>query len=312
MSGLHFPGSHCARSRRRAAPILLLLLTSCASPGTLNPTPSPSAASPSPTLPETTPEASATFAPLTDATPPIVLEPSSNFASPSPPLAPPVHLPDNSIALFEPGPGSQVISPFRAVGRAGPSFEERVIVRLFGEEDQLLLEKVTILFAYPGNAGRFVTIIPFETTQLAEAGRLQFDTLDRRYGRLAHRFSQDLVLLSQGPDRVRPGSQGPAQLAILEPNEGSVIRNGPLTVKGGGWSHGEGRLLLQAWDSSGGVIASAPLELSNGLEGSIGEFEAELLVDLASSQYGRLAVMEVDSASGEPRYLNSIEVLFSR
>lgn len=265
-----------------------------------------------PLLETATPFATATFAPLTEATEPIVLDPNGALSTPTAPAVPPVNLPDNPIAVFHPGPGSQVVSPFRLIGRAGPSFEERVLIRLFGEEGQLLHEKTTILFAYPGNAGRFVTILAYETPLLAEAGRVQIDTLDPRQGRLAHRYTQDLVLLADGPDKIRPGHQGPTQLAILDPKPGAFIPQGTLPVSGGGWSYGEGRLLLQAWDQSGEILASTPLELSNGLDGDTGVFDAELEIGVSASQYGRLAVMEVHPATGEPRYLNSIEVFFQR
>jgi hypothetical protein len=263
-------------------------------------------------IPTVTPAVTATFAPLTEATKPIVLAPSGDLVSPTVPPQPPVNLPDNPIALFEPGPGSQVVSPFRVVGRAGPSFQERVIVRLYGEQGQMLHEKTTVLFAFPGNAGRFVTILAFETEMVAEAGKIQIDTPDPRYGRLAHRFTEEVVLLANGPGKLRPGHQSPAQLTVLEPRQGEVVPNGGLIVKGGGWSYGGGPLLLQAWDHSGEVIDSAPLELSNGLKGAIGVFEAELQIQVSASGYGRLAVMEMDPETGQPAYLNSTEVYFQR
>ncbi len=251
------------------------------------------------------------FQPLTEATQPIVLEPPEPTLTPSP-EPPPVNLPDSSITLFSPGPGSQVTSPIRVLGRGGPSFEERVEIRLLNEQGDPLNSLTTILFAYPGNAGRFATNIAFDIPTVAELGWIQVDTFDRRYGRLAHRYTREVVLLSAGSPRIYPDHQGPAQLAILQPRHEAVLPFGQVQLFGGGWSNGEGELLVQAWDRYGEVIDSQPIELSSGDSGRIGTFEATLTIDLTFSQFGRLAVMELDPRSGQAIFLNSFEVYFSR
>lgn len=292
---------------------LLLAAASCQPAATIEPiitiTTEPTT-TPSPTTePSVTPTQG--FQPLTEATQPIVLEPPEPTLTPSP-APPPVNLPDSSITLYLPGPGSQVTSPIRVLGHGGPSFQERVEVRLFNEQGEVLNSLTTILFAYPGNAGRFAANIPFEIPAVSELGWIQVDTFDRRYGRLAHRYTREMVLLSTGSPRIYPGHPGPAQLAILQPRHDAIIPFGQVQLFGGGWSEGEGELLVQAWDRSGEVIDSQPIELTSGDSGRIGTFEAALTIDLPFSQFGRLAVMELDPRGGQPKFLNSFEVYFSR
>lgn len=300
---------------RPACTLLLtaVLLGACQSGRAATPTSSPS---PSPELttqpaPSPTPDWTPTPGPLTEATEPIVLEPP--FPTPTASLAPPpLHLPDAAITLFRPGPGSQVRSPIRVIGRAGPSFDERVRVRLFGEDGRTLADRTTILFAYPGNAGRFVSVLDFSSELVAELGLLQVDTYERRYGHLAHRYSQAVVLLSTGTERVRPGHQGPAQLTLTSHADGAVVPMGSVELSGGGWATEAGPIVVQAYDRGGNVVASTPVELDTDELGRAGLFSATLDVHMSASQYGRLAVAELAAPGGEPRYLNSIEVFFQR
>lgn len=291
-----------------------LALAACqALTGTPTPTPSPTATPtavpPTPTPVTPTPEA--TRQPLTEATQPIVLEPPS--PRPTSTLAqPPLHLPDARITLFEPGPGSQVRSPFRVIGHGGPSWREHVELRLFGEDGRTLDEATSILFAYPGNAGRFVSDLSFETPHVSELGLIQIDTFDRRYGRMAHRLSQEVVLLSVGSDRVHPGRRGPAQLAITEPSNRDVVQMGTVAVSGGGWSTGAGPLIVEAYIRNGEVVDSTTIELDADEPEEIGTFSASLEVMLPYSQYGRLAISELDGPEGEPLFFYSIEVWFQR
>lgn len=277
----------------------------------LSPSPSPAPTNPTPTDPPTVPSTTPSPAPLTEATQPIVLE-SPQGAPTAMPLPPPLHLPDSEITIFEPGPGSQVRSPFRVVGRGGPSFEERVRIRLFGEDGRLLDDRITILLAYPGNAGRFVTNLGFDTPFVGELGTLRIDTFERRYGNVAHRVSQELVLLSEGSEQVRPGHQGAAQLALTEPQQGALVPMGTVEVAGGGWTTGHGPIVVQAYDRSGQVVASSPVQLDADELGEVGLFSGALQINLNRSQYGRLAVAELSEVGAEPRYLYSIEVYFQR
>jgi hypothetical protein len=87
---------------------------------------------------------------------------------------------------------------------------------------------------------------------------------------------------------------------------------GSIPIEGGGWTEGDGQLVVQAIDRNGTAVASTTIQLSSGTDGTIGTFSATLDVVLEVSQFGRLAVAELDPVSGEPLYLFSIEVYFQR
>jgi hypothetical protein len=290
--------------------LLIIVVTSCSPAASATP---PASATAKPTASKTptqiTPTPTATYPPLTEATQPLVVESPPAGASATP-LPPPVNLPISNLAVLEPGPGSQVSSPLRVIGYSGPSYLDRVEVRLIDEDETVLSENYAIMMVYPGNSGRFVTHLTFDIARVSQSALLQIDSFDRRSGRLSQRLTQPLVLLSVGSPRVLPGYQGPAQLAIMEPRRWALLPAGPIHVRGGGWSTWGGPIQVQAIDRTGAVADSVTVSLSTNQQGEIGTFEAILDPELSFSQYGRLAVSELDPVSGEPRFMQSIEVFF--
>ncbi len=264
---------------RRLIILLGLLLGACSAPppaaleGEGSPTPPAIRAteSPAPGDPANTP----TPAPLTDATAPIVLEPPEAQPSLTPtPL--PIRLPFARLAILRPGPGSQVNSPFRILGYGGPSFNERVELRLYGEDGRVLDEHVTYLLAFPGNAGRFVAEFTFESPWVAEEGRLEVRVFDARYGRLSQLSTVDLVLLSSGSDRVHPAQHGPEKLTILSPADGQRVQGGRLQVEIAGWVNAEVPLTIEILDRQGVVLSSGQVWLESLGVGQLGTAALEL------------------------------------
>lgn len=300
-------------SGRRLAAIALMVvgLAACSPSETSTPTSPPPTPSATHTATAVPPTPTATFPPLTSATRPVVLEPP--LASPSStPIPPPVNLPFGNLTVLEPATGSQVTSPVRVIGYSQPTFQDRVQVRLIGDDGQVLDESTAVLMVYPGNAGRFVTHLSFDIPGVSQAALLQIDAFDRISGKLSQRLTQPLVLLSTGSARVLPGSPAPAQLAILEPRKWALVPPGPVHVRGGGWSAWDGPIQVQAINRVGEVLDSATVTLSADEPGQIGTFETDLNLDLPYSQYGLLAVSELDPDTGEPRFLWSVQVYFQR
>src|SRR3972149_4158878 len=103
--------------------------------------------------------------------PPAVLIERPEPPTEVPPPTPVVVLPSATIRIFRPGPGSQVTSPFQVYGRGGPSYNERVGIRLVGEDGRLISERLTYLLVFPGRAGNFVAQLEFQTPRLGGGGR---------------------------------------------------------------------------------------------------------------------------------------------
>ncbi len=250
--------------------------------------------------------------PLNLATPAIVIE-QPTIESHSPTAIPPsAVLPSASISIYRPGPGSHVTSPFQVYGRGGPSFNERVSIRLLGEDGRVITERMTTLMVYPGQAGNFVAQIEFSTPYVAEAARLEVSTQDPRYGRMDHLATVELVLLSAGSPLLHPQLQGPEKLAILEPRDGALVENDILYVRGAGWVDSDAPITVELLDRSGNALVSRQVELDAPEIGKLGSFEVELPFQIPYSQYGRVAVYETGSDPPGMIFYSSVEVWLQR
>ena len=295
--------------------LLILALVGCSSlaPSPLNNAepvaPATLASIVEPTVPPPTAAAPGvpTPAPFNLATPAIVIEHLVEAIVPT--LIPPSSvLPDARLAIYRPGPGSQVTSPFRIVGRGGPSFNERVRIRLLGEDGRLVSEHTTILFAYPGNAGNFSTRIEFDTPAVAESARLEISTDGVRWASMDQLVSVDLVLLSVGLPRIHPVQHGPQKLAILQPQDGGVVEGGTMTVRGAGWADSELPLTVELVNRSGEVLATHQVQLDSLEPGVLGAFELSVPYDIPYAQYVRVAIREQNAGLPGLRYFSSVEV----
>ncbi len=262
-----------------------------------------------PTIPPPTaaPPSAPTPAPFNLATPAIVIE------NPQQPIVPTLIpsssvLPDARLAIYRPGPGSQVTSPFQIVGRGGPSYNERVYIRLLGEDGRVVSEQTTILFAYPGNAGNFSTRMEFDTSAVAESARLEISTDGIRWAIMDQLVSVDLVLLSEGLPRIHPVQHGPQKLAILRPRDGGVVEGGAMTVRGAGWTDSDLPLTVELLNQSGLALATHELRLDSLEPGVLGAFELVIPYDIPYAQYVRVAIREGNADPPGLRYFSSVEV----
>jgi len=290
--------------------VLMLATTGCARHQDL-----PTAATHSPTVsarrtpaPDPMPATPTSHpAPLTDATQAIVLEPP-DLPPTATPRVPPVNLPPESLTIYEPGPGSQVTSPLRVIGRGGPSYNERIRLRLYGEDGRVLAEHTTILFAYPGNAGRFSTQLSFHIDGVAEAGRLELDSFDRRYNRVDHISTQSLLLLATGTHLIHPAMQPPEKLAIIYPSDGLRVTGGELQVRAAGWVDSDVPVEVTLVDRSGKTIASTQAHFDAPQVGQLGTFTVSLSYDTPFSQFARVVLTERDPSQAYIVHLSSTEI----
>lgn len=295
----------CRGARRAGAVCLVatLLLVACSGRGTPPPLASSegsSGESPAPLLSASptvvtarapTPSETPRFLPLTEATQALVLEPPELVPTSSP-TPPRVGLPPERLSILEPGPNSQVTSPFRVQGRGGPSWGSLVYLRLLGEDGSVLAERATYLVGAPGRPGRFGIQIPFAVEAVGENGRLEVSTLDPWNGQLDHLTTVSIVLLSVGTPLVHPALEGPEQLAILEPEEDGHVAGGVVHVRGAGWVKSDFTLSVAVRDYYGDTVGSATAELAAPGVDLLGTFEVDIPYSVTAPQYGSIVVYE--------------------
>jgi hypothetical protein len=232
-----------------------------------------------------------TSPPFTLNTPVIIVENPNPLPTETPwPL--PGNLPMEKVAILRPGAGSQLTSPFRVRGWAGPSWNGRIELRLIGEDGRLISEMATYLFAIPGNAGPYTTEMEFVTPLVAEAARLEVYNLSREDGQPDHMASVNVILLSIGSPLIHYNIHGPEKLQLVQPKEFDTLRGGSVVVKGIGWADSDEALFADVLDSQGNVIGSSKFMIDAERIGSVGSFEVEVPYQVESSQVGRIAIYE--------------------
>lgn len=294
---------------RRRAPLAAaaaLLLSGCLAPaGGSGGAPNPQAAGG--TAPEPSPTLPALPAPLVDGTAAVVLEPPE-FAPTATPTRISLPLPQERLILEAPGPGSQVTSPVRVAGWAGPSFQGKVFVRLIGEQGQEIARTTTYILAQEGAAGLFVVTVPFSISGVAEAGLIEVSTNNLLNNRLDHLAARPVVFLAVGEPRVHTNLTVTEKLTIFSPREDRVVRGGVASVRGGAWVDEDLPLLIEVLDRAGQVVGSVEVPLLAPVVGELGTFEAEVPYTIPHAQYGRIAVIERGLHPPAVRHVTSLRV----
>ena len=229
--------------------------------------------------------------PFTTTTPVIVIEnPFSHLTqTPEPPF---IGLAKETVSILRPGPESFVTSPFRARGQAGPTWLDRVEIKLIGEDGRIITESIVYLNNIPGNLGSFFTEIEFTTPMFAEAARLEVHNFSPINGELDHIASVNLTLLSLGTQRTHFVFLGPEKLKIDFPLKGDTIEGGEVNVQGRGWVESDTALRVEIIGAEGVILGSGLVKLNSDEIGVAGTFELSVAYQIDEPQRVRIAVYE--------------------
>lgn len=245
--------------------------------------------------------------PVVDGTPALVLEPPEFVVTPTPTRIS-LTLPQERITLDAPGPGSQVVSPVRVSGWAGPAFGGKVFVRLLGEQGQELGRATTYLLTSEGSAGLFVVTVPFRVEGVAEAGFVEVSYHHLTTNLVEHITTRPVVFLGVGPARIHPDPGAPEKVTIFTPRDDRRVSGGVAHVRGAAWLDEALPLLIEVLDRSGSVIGSAEVEVQAPVLGELGTFEADVAFTVPHAQYGRIAVVERGQDPPIVRHYTSVRV----
>ena len=281
------------RSLRLSLLLVLLSLTGCVPENMVAPAPVdgalPDVLVSSEPHPDNTLQAD--FAPLTEETPAIIIEPP--IPLPTATLLPAsVGVPLEELALLKPGPGSLVRYPIQVEGFGGPSQNNRVQLRLYGEDGRLISQGYTFLYSYPGRPGQFFGQVPFQTSLVAETGWLEVRSFGDRYGLLRHLSKFQINLLSTGSEKIYPAIRGAEQITIFSPREDARISGGTVQISGAGWVDADAPLGVELLDAQGQVIETTTVAIESPAIGHLGTFNVALSYDIAFPQWVRIGVFE--------------------
>lgn len=294
--------------------LLMLTLVAACSPGEASLPAAPSEPTATNAAPSHTPEQlapSTTPPPFTLETPAVVIEPPVLIPTATT-TPPPVNLPEETLILYSPGPGSHLTSPFTVAGFGGPSLDDIVHLRLLGTGGAVLAERDGYLLVLPGNPGRFYAETNFSIEMIAEEARLEVSMQSPITGNLAHVSTVDVVLLSTGLARVRTALAGPERLTLLSPPAESRIEGSRVLVQGVGWTQSPRPLTIELRDINGNVLGSTQVEVVAPSIGQLGTFEVELSFSSPYPQWATLIVAET-SATDIPGiiHLASVDIWLS-
>lgn len=299
------PGAH-----RAFVSACMLLLAACSSQPATPPAPGADGPEPSATsLPVSTPAWTGTPAPIRKATAAVVIEPPVTVPTATP-LPPSVGVPQEELAIFLPGPGSQALSPIQVQGYGGPSQNNRVELRLIGEDGRLVSRGYTFLYSYPGRPGLYYGQVPFETSSLAELAWLQVRSYGDRYGLLKHLTTMPVTLLTSGSARIERNLHGPEKITIFTPVDETNVRGPTLRITGAAWLDADRPLGVEVLDLRGNLLASSEVDLQAPSTGALGTFELEMELSLTRSQWVRVGVFERGNGAVDLIHYTSVQVWF--
>ncbi len=297
------------RLAARAGAIALVslgLLAGCAGPPGVPGFPEPTLDS-GPSILDPTDTPSVLPMPLVEGTAAVVLEPPE-FAPTATPTRISLPLPQERLVIEAPGPRSQVTSPVRVAGWAGPSFQGKVFVRLIGEQGQEIARTTTYLLAQEGSAGSFVVTVPFSISGLAEAGLVEVSFHNLLNNRLDHLSTRPVVFLSVGEPRIFTNLAVAEKVAVFSPREDRVVRGGIASIRGGAWLDEDLPLRIEIHDRAGVLVGVADVPVQAPALGELGTFGADVAFTIPYAQYGRIVVIERSQAPPGVRHVTSLRV----
>lgn len=245
--------------------------------------------------------------------------PTSPITSPSPSAAikptptvqlaatPASGLPEETILILEPGPGSRLVDSIHLVGIAGPAFESHLFIQVLLEDGSVLTSLPITIQAEMGSRGPFATDIPFSVEEQRQAFIL-VSSSSPRDGGTTHLASVGVTLAAEGPVEIRPLASNAERIVITQPALGEALSGGLAHVAGTALASFEGTLIIELLDTEGNLLASQPVIVQAAEMGQYGPFEIDLPFQVSAPGAGRVVVHDPSVVFQGYVHLASVEV----
>lgn len=229
--------------------------------------------------------------------------------SSTPTPTPTLIIPEADIQITNPGPLSKVVSPFTLTSHLIPGETRRAEVALWGEDGRLIYRRLFV-FRSLNERTSIATKIPFETSAVAETGRLVVQVKDE-HNRLVSLASHQLILMTEGEADVNVPGDLLAPIMITKPEEKVLIQGDILDIAGWVRKAPGHTLLVELVAADGRVVGSRLAEVESGPDGEHLPFVAEVPFQVDAPTWARISISERKPGVTTPLNLASIEVLLS-
>jgi hypothetical protein len=264
---------------------------------------------PTQTFEASTPMPAATDPPAATDTPELILTPQADTTAGSTVLPQP-SVNSGAIQIYNPGPGSKIVSPMVIYGYAVPGDKHKGRVDLYGEDGSVLTFEILQLntvykWAY------FYWPLPFYLQSAGELARLSLSTKDQ-FGRLTAVNSIHLLLLPEGDSIVYPpGELDLTERCVIEqPAQGQKPSGGVLTVAGTMLPFNSLPLTVGLIGRDGGLLNSQVVAITPNGANPV-PFRVEMPYTLDRGAWELLVISQYDDRIGGLMYLYSQEIFLN-
>lgn len=282
--------------------IVVLFLASCNLPGF-----------PAPTQPVPTEPGAATLPPATEISTVSPGEPTATVADTGPGL--------EAIVILQPGPNSSVASPVTVQGQSRPTFEQTLVVDVYGEDGSLLAQQPVTLDSPMGEPGNYSVEIPFSVSS-EQPGRISVYETSAMDGGIIHLSSVEVTLWT-GMNVIAPPMLGFESIDIQSPLPMAEISGGTVRVSGYSDYYFESNLGLMLCGTFGSgapndlcgtednILASGNTFIDSPDMGQPGPFSGELTYSITEPTPARIMVFAASPRDGGWLHVSSVPILLS-
>ena len=257
-------------------------------------------------------ETSTTVSPSSTASPTSLpsTTPGPTLSFPENLYPPDIEFPAAEIELLSPAAGALLVSPITIRADLFPGPGGRIRVELLGEDGRSLSRNVLIWAESTTEKRSINTVLYFEISGVAEAGRLTI-SVDDAYGRLKALNSANVILLSDGLREASYSTDLQERIQVLNPQPATVVPSGSIEISGIVRPITDRPLSVQLITRNGRVLAfgEAYPTQPEGYNYSI--FSIQLEANVSARQWVQLAIRETALRVPGDVYFFSFELVLA-
>jgi hypothetical protein len=211
----------------------------------------------------------------------------------TPTITPTPTNPEAVIQLLSPGSLSKVTSPIQLEAYAQPGPDNRIIIELIGEDGRLIANEILFYQDLPRLWAPINLNLVFSINSVSELSRLQIRNEDQSK-RTISLLSVQLILLSDGVNKIYPNTILEEHCIILSPKENEGISGGKLVIEGKFLPMNEQALIIDLIAESGAILGTTTIQIQSETGNPYIPFKTEVSYQVNKPTFARLTIHQPD------------------